>query len=224
MITWLWRWLFSLTQPLFWWAQAAGAVAGLIGTHLTNRANQASTAEQMAFQAEMANTAHQRQVNDLRRAGLNPILSATGGGGAISPQGAHYQAADYSAGMSGSVSSAVAAMRNEAEVKVLKQQERKTSAEADGAESQASIADFERRVLDAIRHNFPESGVEAFARSRLEEAKASGTSARIERELDESSGELFRTLRRLGVGGSTAAQILRGVTSLPRVPGRGLRR
>ena len=34
------------------------------------------------WQTQMANTAHQREVKDMRAAGLNPILSATGGNGA----------------------------------------------------------------------------------------------------------------------------------------------
>lgn len=62
----------------------------LLGGFLQRRSDKASTARQMRFQADMSNTAYQRQVEDMRKAGINPILAAKMGG-ASTPQGAAFK-------------------------------------------------------------------------------------------------------------------------------------
>lgn len=57
------------------------------GQSEANEMNYKIAKEQMKFQERMSNTAHQREVEDLRKAGLNPLLSVSKGG-ASSPSGA----------------------------------------------------------------------------------------------------------------------------------------
>lgn len=66
-----------------WIGPAIGAIAGLIGGEQQNAANQGMTHQQMKWQEQMRANAHQVEVEDLRKAGLNPILSANSG----APQG-----------------------------------------------------------------------------------------------------------------------------------------
>lgn len=68
-------------------AQIGGAIGGGMDT---NEANAKQASKNRDFQEYMSNTAHQREVADLRAAGLNPILSANHSG-ASTPSGSTAQ-------------------------------------------------------------------------------------------------------------------------------------
>ncbi len=126
---------------------AAAALTGglsFLGGKSRNRAASAQAQRQMDFQERMSNTAHQREIADLRKAGLNPILSATGGRGASSPGGAQAPMQDI---VTPGISSALASRRLVQEIRNMKANELQAMATATAQVARADLSESQSSAI-----------------------------------------------------------------------------
>lgn len=117
-------------------AGAAGIGEGLISSAF----NAWQANKQQNFQERMSNTAHQREVADLRKAGLNPILSARLGGSS-SPPGSSAQAAHTNV-----TGNAIQAARTAAEMRVM-------DSTANQQNSAASLSQAQTKDINLTQQN-----------------------------------------------------------------------
>lgn len=120
--------------------------ASLLGGIMSNQSNAKQARQQMQFQERMSSSAHQREVADLRAAGLNPILSGTGGMGSASPQGAQASMSDV---ITPAVSSAQGASRLKREVALMESQEHETDQRTATGREQENLHRAERSRVNA---------------------------------------------------------------------------
>lgn len=120
-----------------------GGAISAKGQRDANRTNIMLSREERDFVERMSNTAHQREVRDLRIAGLNPILSATGGGGASTPS---YTPATVENEASEAVSSALSIKRLRSEMDLLGAQYRATESQKNKNQADESLSNANRDI------------------------------------------------------------------------------
>lgn len=168
-----------------WWSGLIPGALDFIGQFSANQTNKKLAREQMGFQERMSNTSHVREVEDLKAAGLNPILSA-GGGGASTPAGA---SARVESVMKDGVASALSARMMNSQIAAVRAQSDRTrqetlqgylaapyqrallQAQTDAARESASTArtqaDINRVEADLRRFLIPRAANDAAAQSTV---------------------------------------------------------
>lgn len=198
------------------------ALAGGIFSALSMRREAAKNRD---FQERMSSTAHQRAAEDLRKAGINPMLAA--GAAASSPSGSVAQVPDFGEAVGKSVGTALAVKQAEANIDLTQSQAAYVRAQQHDLQTQASSGRYELirsqadiAALDVRQRTALFDTVIAQARAQV---AATSSAAQLSKanaalaELDKARAMNAEQLEKWLMGGSPGVRLFLDVL-------RGLRR
>ena len=165
-----------------------------------------AAAKQMQFQAGMYGNRYLKQMKDMERAGLNPILSyaqAPPGG----PAGASYSPVNTEAGALPAVNSAEANRRSKQQTAVMAKTIEKMKSDIANVE-----ADTDKKAQEMMKA-WHEQGLiieqSKIARANVNAARAAAEAARIDKRLYQGpGGDMFRLLEKSGSNAGALGSLL----------------
>ena len=132
--------VFKAINPVSLLGTIGGSAIDYLGGREARKADLASSREQMGFQERMSGTSHQREVADLKAAGLNPVLSANSG--ASTPVGAGIDAENLAPSLSSAITSALTLKKINTEIAEINSRERLNSAGARKTNAEAKLSEI----------------------------------------------------------------------------------
>lgn len=171
-----------------------GGGASLLGGMMQNSAAQNAAAKQMEFQKEMSDTSYQRAMEDMRKAGLNPILAYKQGGAAVTP-GSTYVPSNIGAaaaeGASKGVSSAVQAQQAQSQIEAIQAQTASNLESVNTQKAQQAQSIAQAGLASAQRVQALEGALNTAAQTHI--LNLDVASARARAQVGQTDEEFYKT-------------------------------